>query len=340
VSRRFISKIIFLIAGIILPIVMIWSCSNNQSINQSINQSPSQVISKDVNLATRIGKGIIESCPTVDSGDSKAQEQCAQKLAKFDLMRDSMAKEVLWGGQKELGNFNLKDSNTTYFDPLIFRRLYLSTFMFSGEPKIEEKDKLTVIHLPVTFRNKLDAGMFPYPFWHSDKKWTSYHQATEILLMMENGKIRGGLRSANKDKSRQVTNVKWDGQWQWKSEDGQQSPKVTLYKSLFSEANPHVQKLDNTYRKFEVKMRAHSCTVCHNPSNANEMNPLLILSYPNQALTLRHETLARIKAKTMPPPKGIADESELNEMIKLATAFAEEGDKALAYEGEKSSSRS
>ena len=37
----------------------------------------------------------------------------------------------------------------------------------------------------------------------------------------------------------------------------------------------------------------------------------------------------------MPPPKGITDDNELNTMIKLASTFAELGDKALAYEGEK-----
>jgi hypothetical protein len=102
-----------------------------------------------------------------------------------------------------------------------------------------------------------------------------------------------------------------------------------------SKTNPHVAELDKSYRKFEVKMREHSCTVCHSPSNTQEMNPLLLLNYPNQALALRHETLARIKSKTMPPPKGITDDKELSTMIKLAYEFAQVGDKALAYEGEK-----
>jgi hypothetical protein len=239
------------------------------------------------------------------------------------------------GGQKELGNFNLKDSKTTTFNPLVLRRVYLSTYMFSGESKIERKGDITVIHLPARFRNQLDSGSFPYPFWHSEKKWDSYQKTTEILLMMENGKIKGGLRSAEKDKSRQVSIREWDGQWSWKSNNGQQDPKVSLYKSLFSQTNPHVKELDKSYRAFEVKMREHSCTVCHNPSNTQEMNPLLLLNYPNQALALRHETLARIKSKTMPPPKGITDDKELNTMIKLASEFAKIGDKALAYEGEK-----
>ena len=83
-------------------------------------------------------------------------------------------------------------------------------------------------------------------------------------------------------------------------------------------------------------MRPHSCLACHSPNNGNEMNPLLILNYPNQALTLRHETVLQLKQKLMPPPAGIVDDSERQKLVKLAESFAELGDKALAYEGERS----
>jgi hypothetical protein len=348
VSKRLLSRLLYSIAGIFLPITLIWGFSTIQSLQSSptivssqleslVTQpaTASEVRNKEVVLAEQIARVFVSSCPIADPGDDKARQQCAAKLAKSQLLRDSMPNEVKWGGQKELGHFKLSDSKTTTFNPLVLRRLYLSTYMFSGQPKIEQVDKLTVIHLPVKFRNQLDSGTFPYPFWHSEKKWDSYQKTTEVLLMIENGKIQGGLRSAQKDKSRQVSVREWDGKWDWKANDGTQAPKVTLYKSLFSPTNPHVAALDKSYRKFEVKMREHSCTVCHNPSNTQEMNPLLLLNYPNQALSLRHETLARIKSKTMPPPKGITDDQELNLMIKLASEFAEVGDKALAYEGEK-----
>jgi hypothetical protein len=347
-SKRVLSRFLYSIAGIFLPIILMWGFSTIQSLSSAPKSSSSQLSSlitqpalateasnKEVVLAEKIAKVFISACPIADPGDNKAREQCAQKLAKNQLLRDSMLQEVRWGGQKELGHFKLSDSKTTTFNPLVLRRLYLSTYMFTGAPKIEQIEKLTVIHLPVKFRNQLDSGSFPYPFWHSEKKWDSYQKTTEVLLMLENGKVQGGLRSAQKDKSRQVSVRQWDGKWDWKANDGTQDPKVSLYKSLFSQTNPHVAALDKSYRKFEVKMREHSCMVCHNPSNTQEMNPLLLLNYPNQALTLRHETLARIKAKTMPPPKGITDDKELNTMIQLASEFAEVGDKALAYEGEK-----
>jgi len=43
----------------------------------------------------------------------------------------------------------------------------------------------------------------------------------------------------------------------------------------------------------------------------------------------------QIKEKRMPPPAGIVDDQERQQLIQLAQAFAQAGDKALAYEGEK-----
>jgi hypothetical protein len=197
----------YAIAGVFFPITFIWLLSTIQSPQSSPNiassrveslvtqsASASEVLSKEVVLAEQIAKVFASSCPISDPGDDKARQQCATKLAKNQLLRDSMPNEVKWGGQKELGHFKLSESKTTTFNPLVLRRLYLSTYMYTGKPKIEQVDKLTVIHLPVQFRNQLDSGSFPYPFWHSEKKWDSYQKTTEVLLMMESGKIQGGLR--------------------------------------------------------------------------------------------------------------------------------------------------
>jgi hypothetical protein len=311
------------------------STPTNQTGNTSTNQAvPAFVNEEESALATKIGKGIIAACPVADPGDSQAHALCSENLAKLTLLRDYMGEVILWGGQKEANNFKLKENHTTAFDPLVWRRTYLSTFMFSGEPKVEQQDGLTIIHLPIQFRNKLDIGAFPYPFWHSSKKWTSYQQATELLMVMKEGKIKGAMRSAEKDPQRPFVKHKWNGYWAWQVVKGEQEPRVTLYQNLFSKENPHVKNLDVAYRNFEVKMREHSCFICHDPSNANDMNPLLILNYPNQALTLRHRTVQEIEANTM-PPNGIGNAQKRQELLALAKAFAAAGDKALAYEGEK-----
>lgn len=344
---RFRSKFLVFLVSIILPIALAWGCSSILPGKQSslpVNQTSTSFTqsnalnSKAATLATEVARGIIAACPIADPGDDNARNLCAENLSKLESLRNAVGKEVLWGGQKEPGKYALKENHTTSFDPLVWRRTYLSTFMFSGEPKVEQKDDLTVVRLPVQFRNKLDVGAFPYPFWHSHRKWTSYQQAKEILLVMKDGELKGALRSADKDPQRPLVEHEWDGQWSWENASGQQEPQVVLYKYLFSNSNPHVKALDATYRAFEVEMREHSCNICHSPHNANEMNPLLLLNYPNQALTLRHETLRQIKEKLMPPPNGIPDDAERLKMVKLAEAFAKIGDQALAYEGEKSAS--
>ncbi len=340
------SRITAFLIGILLPIALFGGYAFNRGTSQlPLLQSPlvaaspvSEPVSESVSevdaaVPAQLAKAIVAACPMADPGAQKAQTQCADKLTKLALLRDSMAREIRWGGQKVANNYNLKENPTTSFDPLVWRRMYLSTFMFSGEPRVEEQDKLTIIHLPVQFRNKLSAGAFPYPFWHSEKKWTSYQQAKEVMLIMENGKITGALRSLDKDQQRPVLPRQWDGQWSWKKQ-GKSEPSVVLYQSLFSPDNPHVKALDATYRAFEKEMRPHSCLACHSPNNATKMNPLLILNYPNQALTLRHETVREIAEKLMPPEGGIVNDQDRERLVKLAADFAKIGDQALAYEGE------
>ncbi len=337
---RLRSKLLVFLVSIILPIALAWGCASVVPGNQTSTSSTKtgSQSNETTTLAMEIARDIIAACPIADPGDDNARDLCAEKLGKLESLRKAMAKEIFWGGQKEAGKYTIKDNHTTSFDPMVWRRMYLSTFMFSGEPKVEQKDDLTILHLPVQFRYKLDAGAFPYPFWHSPRKWTSYQQAKELLVVMKDGEVQGVLRSADKDPQRPMVERKWDGRWSWTNVSGQQEPRVVLYKYVFSDNNPYVKKLDETYRAFEVEMRQHSCDICHSPHNANDMNPLLILNYPNQALTLRHETLRQIKEKLMPPPNGIQDQAELQKVVKLAEAFAEIGDQALAYEGEKSAS--
>jgi hypothetical protein len=75
------------------------------------------------------------------------------------------------------------------------------------------------------------------------------------------------------------------------------------------------------------------------------MYPLAILNYPNQALSARHSVVSVIENNTMPPPSvdakqvahpaGIVEEAEKEKLLKLAKAFAQAGDLALAFEKSK-----
>ena len=137
------------------------------------------------------------------------------------------------------------------FDPLVWRRMDLSTFMFKGEPKVEQVEDQVVIHLPTQFHNEIDIGSYPYPFWHSTRKWDSYQQTKEVLLLLEQGKLVGALRSAETDPQRPKVAKTWDGQWNWTDEHGPK-PTAVLYDKLFLASNPYVAEVDQAYRAFKV----------------------------------------------------------------------------------------
>lgn len=346
--RRFFSRCLrwaaptrSMLLSIAVAIALLTSSTNAFFISTTQALNPKNIVSAkeaspDIELAKKLGKEIIAACPVVsDTKNLAAFNSCADKLTKLTTLRETMNAPFLWGAQSKVGNYNLKDNQTTVFDPLVWRRIYLATFMFKGEPKVEQVNNLIVIHLPIQFRNQLDIGAYPYPFWHSSKKWNSYQQSTELLLFLEQKKLKGALRSAVVDSQRPVVNHVWDGNWVWNDAHGKKQPYVTLYTRLFSPSNPHVAKVDAAYRAFEVNLRQHACIVCHSPDNAAKQNPLLLLSYPNQALSLRHETVRQIKEKRMPPPTGIVNEQERQKLLELAQTFAQAGDQALAYEGEK-----
>ena len=331
-----------------VPVLIFVGCTTNNSTPtadspatttpSAVSPAPDQssVSAADMKLAQEIASGVVAACPVVDPGDGKARDDCANKLTNLKVLRETMSEGFLWGQQKEAGLYDLKKLHTTVFDPLVWRRLYMSTFMFPSDakPKVEQVKDLTIIRLPIKFRHKLDMGAFPYPFWHSPNKWDAYQSAEDLLLVMNQGKLKAALRSFEKNPNAEKIKVEWDGLWQWTDTSGQAQPRVTLFKYLLSEANPHAAKLDESYRAFEVEMRQHTCFVCHSPDNANEINPLLLLNYPNQALTLRHETLRQIEENLMPPPNGVKDPAEREKLIELARNFAKAGDEALTYEGE------
>ncbi|HEY9639193.1 MAG TPA: hypothetical protein V6C57_01850 [Coleofasciculaceae cyanobacterium] len=312
-----------------------------------------QPANAETRKAEQIAKEIIAACPLADPGDKDARDACGQKLGNSKLLASSTAVPVLWGTQPKTGDFNLKaNRNTTKFHPLVMWRVYLSVFMFTGDYKIEQvgdqdSGYQTIIHMPYQYRNKLDIGEYPYPYWHSKKKWDAFQYSPEVDVVIEQGKVTGVIRAAERDRSRPYVEHEWDGRWHWTGAAGEQEPRVTLFKYLLSKSNPYVEQLDAAYRTLDTESRKHSCQVCHNPGNPSLMAPLGIMEYPNQALTIRHRIVKVMEANRMPPagiaskdgqqemiPAGITDEAERQKYLKAARDFAELGDKALAFEGQ------
>jgi len=96
---------------------------------------------------------------------------------------------LLWGGEQP--GLPMKQKNTTVFRGDLFQDLYLSLYMFTGKYGVSEApDGTKVIAVQAYFRNALPAGNYPYPFWHSDKKWDAYEKSNEVRFhVAEDGRI-------------------------------------------------------------------------------------------------------------------------------------------------------
>ena len=292
----------------------------------------------NASIALELGHQIAASCPLASPSDEDARAQCAAKLTALTLLGERMDEPFMWGGQRAGKGYRLDESDTTRFNAFVWRRMYLSLLMFTGEVRVESAGNFIVIHLPYQFRNQLDMGSYPYPFWHSKTKWDSWQLSPELVLVMEGGRLKGALRSAMRDETRPYFPRTWSGQWQWR-EGGKEMPYVSLYTYLFSRDNPHVANLDAAYRAMSTEMRSTACLVCHAPDNLAKTSTLEFFNYPNQALYSRHSIVMHLTHNTMPPkndfgvPQGV-DEPERLKLLELARAFEKTGDDALAWEGE------
>jgi hypothetical protein len=292
-------------------------------------------------VAEQVAASLTAACPMAAASDENARGLCAAKLSDDKFLASVMKNPFQWGGQKAGTSYHPEESNMNWFNTFVFRRMYLSLMMFTGESTIEQTaDGLTVVHMPVTFRNELEPGSYPYPFWHSQKKWDSYQLAKEFLVIVKGGQWIASMRSADQDATRPQVAHTWSGQWHWEV-GGTEMPYVSVYSYLLSPRNPNVARLDASYRALSNGLRAQSCFMCHSPDNHAGITPLEFFNYPNQALVARNSIIARLQQNDMPPPTndlglapGIAKDQDRQELITLAQDFKAAGDAALAFEGE------
>lgn len=304
----------------------------------------------DAELADQLAKALADACPMAGAADETARGLCAQKLTDLGLLRDNVADPFLWGQQEDAGTPMMEDA-VTRFAPLVYRRLYLSLYMFPTEHRVEKLDDgRTLLHVAAKFRNKLDMGSYPYPFWHRPGKWLAYQNAHELIFALKGGKVLGAVRSWEGTEGRFKVPAErpeviheWGGQWSW-TLAGEEYPKAPLYTWLLSKQNPHRAQLEEAYRDLEHAMRQTSCMLCHQPDNASLMRQLELFSYPNQALSGRHRIVKALEDNTMPfadPLRGVAlgyhgaeQEQTRQTLLGLAKTFAKLGDDALRFEGE------
>jgi hypothetical protein len=301
-------------------------------------------------LAERIAAQLIAASPVADPADTAARDAAAEKLAACDDLLKAASTRILWGGFNPNQGYDpeayrLDDRahddyfQLTEFTPIVWAKLYLSTFMFPGPYTIHKEGRFTVLEMDTKFREAMPPGEYPYPFWHSPNKWTAYVKVEKVLFIFEPGRLIASMRKSPDPLSIEQVRKPWDTKWQWTDDKGNAQPRVALYSYLFSKDNPHVAPLEKTYRELEKNFRAQNCMLCHEPDNRSRINDLLLLNYPNQALIMRRSLVTILESNQMPPgsamahePAGVQDTKTLADMIRLAKAFEKQADDAFAFE--------
>lgn len=292
-------------------------------------QQPADPNAKIIDIAN----AIMSACPSRDAARGiPSRDACADSLGKMGVLASAMSDEngVVWGGTKDQ-QFDPSKDKLTRLDALVWRKLYLSLFAFDGTYKIQDMpngDKLLRLDSKI---RPIPPEEFPYPFWHSAAKWQDYQQNKQVGLLFRNGVLIAAYRNAELDPTLPINAKQWDGKWTW-DVNGQPGPRVALYTYSLSHDNPARADLETAYRDFEAAARPYYCTSCHNPANPKSITPLIFFTHPSQALVARHDIVKALEDNRMPPPDGIADNDQRQKLLELAKRFADQGDRALAYE--------
>lgn len=295
-------------------------------------------------VAATLAAELAKLCPVADVGDQAAFANCKQGLYKDSQLKKSLPDFVLWGRQRD-PKLKLKETKLTQFGPDAFTGMYLPLFMFNGKQRVEyiESEKLYQIRFETAFRNRLQPGQFPYPFWHEAEKWSMYENANEIIVWWDAAKERAKViqftvfgPNAPVAAHTPVTQAKFDGQWLWTDDSGRTQPQATVFDGMFRADNPYIGKLDAAYKSFALKMRDGSCNQCHVPNNPDGMKKLVLLQTPVHAAAEIKRVLKSVRADTMPLDElGIEkplDKATKEALLKEGVAFDKLLDEAKAWE--------
>src|SRR5262245_60462473 len=169
------------------------------------------------------------ACPLASPADQAALDQCRTALYGDSALRRGLAPVVLWGRPSPEGR-RLKDTNLTQFASDVVAGLYMPLFMLTGEYDVafDSTERLYRVQAPALFRNALDLGQYPYPFWHDARKWNDYQAANQMTFWVDPKKLRVvTMQFSARDKpdprltSASRTPPVFDGKWMWTDANGQ-----------------------------------------------------------------------------------------------------------------------
>jgi hypothetical protein len=315
---------------------------------QNIEESRTRIEAGVVQLAAELAA----ICPLADPGDQAAFERCRQGLFGASLLRRSVNTILLWGRPNPKPGETLKDTTLTQFAPEVWTGLYAPMFMFDGTWTIEydEREQLYRARLGALFRNALAPGQYPYPFWHSAKKWNDYQNANVVVFWIkpESGTIMVGQftndrREDVRLRSPPVARPPFDGQWMWTDPDGTMQPQPALFQGLFAADNPHLAQLELCYRDLANAMRKGHCNDCHVPDNPKRMNRLVLLQTPAHAASEIKRLMNAVRKNNMPVDETLLpleiDAETKAALLQYGAAFEAVVDAAREWERTRTGSR-
>ena len=277
-------------------------------------------------LAAQLAGELTRLCPPAPPGDQSAFDRCRRGLFQNSLLRQSLMPYALWGRVHKDPGTRLKDTPLTQFAPDVLAGLYVPLFMFNGRHTVEydAREDLFLVRMETAFRNRLAPGQFPYPFWHNETKWSTYQGANSILLWLDPKTARVKVtqftdRGATPPivVSKPLPQPQFDGRWMWTDAAGRTQPQVTLFDGLFRADNPHLPKLDASYRTLALTMRDAQCDSCHVPDNPDSMKRLVLLQTPAHAAGEIHRLMKAVREDKM-PRDDVGIEQPLDAKLKRA----------------------
>jgi hypothetical protein len=288
--------------------------------------------------AEAIGEQLIWCTPDADLGDVEAFSTAAAVLSHLGVLVDASEETLIWG---VLGHDEVVDPDQPaglLLDPAIWAGCYLSCFVFSGAPTLDQVGDAIILRVPAAFRSRLPAGDFPHPLWHSGDEWSSYVRTRAVELVFIDDRLIAAFRREAADTPSLESPRPWDGNWRWR-EGGYLKPRMADFAAIFSQDNPHVVSLEQAFAELSPVFSANNCLACHTPDNPAGAASLLVLGLPNQALAARAPLAGVLIGESDGPPAesgctvaGLARLPNAADVTDAAVRFLEEGDAATEYE--------
>lgn len=284
------------------------------------------------------------ACPLTSPADQAALDRCRATLYGDSAFRRGLAPVVLWGRPSREGK-RLRDTNATQFAPDVMSGLYIPLFMFPGEYEIsfDPVERLYRARVPALFRNALDPGQYPYPFWHDARKWADYQAANQVTIWIDPAKIRIVMMqfSADGKPDSRLTSVPYnppvfDGKWMWTDAQGQSQPRPALFVGLMRSHNPYLGQLEGAFKDLAGELRKGSCHECHSPDNHTGMKRLVLMQTPVHAAGEIKRIMRAVRDDKMPlDDVGLYKEMDpavKAALLKYGTAFESVVDAAREWE--------